>query len=662
MRLFSLRLLLLNVRGPVSFEALKTFNNIVYQTFEAAALACGLLESDNEWDRCLTEASIHAPSAASLCELFVYILTNCSPSEPHRLWNNHRERMSDDYFFEMHYQLPNNETELVPDQWNQIYQRTLGDIDTRLQITGHRLSEFPFLPQDFVTAIDGHPQLTALEAVERSEYITDEQTRIYEELFPTLNDDQRRAFNTVIQAIDELGNQNQSHIFFVNGPGGTGKSLLFKTLLSRVRSQDQIALSVASSGIAAILLPGGRTAHSRFKIPIDANETDTCNLPLGGAYAHLIRQTSLIIWDEAVMCGKWNFQAVDNALRDIMGATDPALANVPFGGKVVAFGGDFRQLLPVVKKGTRSEIVANCISATTFWRHIQILNLTVNMRIRNAGPAATAFANTLLAVGDGRPPYSASYEIPREWVIDITDTATLINAIYPTISDPNPKPEHFSSRAILASTNADVDEINKCAFELFPGDTRQYLSTDRIIDADDPDVAAASYPTEYLQSLTAGGIPSHVLNLKVGMPLILLRNLNPDAGLCNGTKVFVTALLDHSIVVKRIDIGHDGEEHYIPRINMCTTEGEYPFILCRRQFPVRPAFAMTIHKSQGQTLTHIGIRLQEPVFVHSQLYVALSRATDPNNIRIAIDLTKFSSTDVPTTVNIVYHEVLLPSP
>ncbi|KAG2212509.1 hypothetical protein INT45_000891 [Circinella minor] len=77
------------------------------------------------------------------------------------------------------------------------------------------------------------------------------------------------------------------------------------------------------------------------------------------------------------------------------------------------------------------------------------------MRIRNAGPAATAFANTLLAVEDGRPPYRASYEIPREWVIDITDTATLINAIYPTISDPNPQPEHFSSRAILASTNAD---------------------------------------------------------------------------------------------------------------------------------------------------------------------------------------------------------------
>ncbi|KAG2217353.1 hypothetical protein INT45_010285 [Circinella minor] len=360
-------------------------------------------------------------------------------------------------------------------------------------------------------------QFWFFEAVERSEYISEEQTQIYKSLFPTLNNNQRHAFNTIMRAIDEPDNHTQSHIFFVNGPGGTGKSLLFKTLLSRVRSQDHIALPVASSGIAAILLPGGHTADSRFKVPIDADKTTTCNLPLGGAHA------------------------VDKALRDIMGATDSALANIPF-----------------------------------------------------------------------------------EWLINITNITALIDAIYPTIREPNPQPEHFSNRAILASINADIDEINNCAFELFPGDTKQYLSTDHIIDADDPDVAAASYPTEYLQSLTSGGIPSYALNLKVGMPLILLRNLNPDAGLCNRTKVFVTALLDHTIVVKRIDISHDGKEHYIPRINMCTTEGEHPFILCHRQFPVRLAFAMTIHKSQGQSLTHIGICLQEPVFVHGQLYVALS--------------------------------------
>ena len=122
---------------------------------------------------------------------------------------------------------------------------------------------------------------------------------------------------------------------------------------------------------------------------------------------------------------------------------------------------------------------------------------------------------------------------------------------------------------------------------------------------------------------------------------------------------------DPCVGVKIIDQGHTGEEHIIPRIHMCTQENDYPFILCRRQFPVRPAFAMTIHKSQGQTLDTVGIRLQDPIFAHGQLYVALSRATNPNNIRIAVDISAQPTDNIespPLTENIVYHEVLLPAP
>ena len=149
------------------------------------------------------------------------------------------------------------------------------------------------------------------------------------------------------------------------------------------------------------------------------------------------------------------------------------------------------------------------------------------------------------------------------------------------------------------------------------------------------------------------------------MPLVMTRNLNPDAGLCNGTKLFVTRLLEWSIGVKRLDQGYAGEEHISPRIHLCTQENDYPFILCRRQFPVRPAFAMTIHKAQGQTLDNVGIRLQEPVFAHGQLYVALSRATNPNNVRVAVDIPDPApnvTQIAPTTANIVYDDILLPAP
>ena len=451
----------------------------------------------------------------------------------------------------------------------------------------------------------------------------------------------------------------------MNGPGGTGKSQLFKTLLSYVRSRNQIALPVASSGIAALLLPGGRTAHSRFKIPLNADENTTCNLRLNGPHAYLIRQASLIIWDEAFMCSKYNFDAVDRSLRDIMGAVDPASDGVPFGGKVFVLGGDFRQLLPVVKKGTRSQILGDTVRSATFWNVVHVLHLTENMRVRLAGPASAAFAETLLAIGDGQEPYSTSFEIPIEWHVSATDPMTLINAIYPSIQSLEPQPQYYSNRAILAAKNVDVDAINQAAFDVFPGDARIYTSNDRIIDADDPEAAALNYPIEFLNSISASGIPPHSLALKIGMPLVMTRNLNADAGLCNGTKVFVTRLLDWSIGVKRLDQGYEGEEYIIPHINLCTQENEYPFILCRRQFPVRPAFAMTIHKAQGQTLHTVGIRLQDPVFAHGQLYVTLSRATDPNNIFIAVDIPEHTSSNMrpsPTTENIVYREILLPTP
>src|SRR5688572_10278386 len=81
---------------------------------------------------------------------------------------------------------------------------------------------------------------------------------------PLLNEDQNIIYNTIIQTVKD----NSSQCFFIDGPGGTGKTFLYNTILAKVRLDNEIALPVASSGIAALLIDGGRTAHSRFKIPI----------------------------------------------------------------------------------------------------------------------------------------------------------------------------------------------------------------------------------------------------------------------------------------------------------------------------------------------------------------------------------------------------------
>ncbi|CAG8778301.1 8548_t:CDS:1, partial [Rhizophagus irregularis] len=109
-------------------------------------------------------------------------------------------------------------------------------------------------------------------------------------------------------------------------------------------------IAVASSGIAALLLNGGRTAHSRFKIPIKLFENSTLNISKQSELAKLIKMTKLIIWDEAPMAHKFTFEAVDRTFRDI------TEVDKPFGGIIFVMGGDFRQILPVVIRGTCSHI------------------------------------------------------------------------------------------------------------------------------------------------------------------------------------------------------------------------------------------------------------------------------------------------------------------
>ncbi|KAF5473492.1 hypothetical protein F2P56_010100 [Juglans regia] len=149
-----------------------------------------------------------------------------------------------------------------------------------------------------------------------------------------LNFEQKHAYNLILETLL----LNKSAAFFIDGPAGTGKTFLYKALLAEIRSKHIIALATASSGVAASILPGGRTEHSRFKIPLNIEKNSTCNVSKQGNLAKLLRLAKLIIWDEAPMSGKHSIEAVDKMLRDI---NDTDLL---FGGKVIVFGGDFRQV------------------------------------------------------------------------------------------------------------------------------------------------------------------------------------------------------------------------------------------------------------------------------------------------------------------------------
>ncbi len=184
---------------------------------------------------------------------------------------------------------------------------------------------------------------------------------------------------------------------------------------------------MASSGIAAQLLQGGRTAHSRLKIPFDLQANSTCNIRLGSTEAELLQKAKIILWDECPMCHRHAFEALDRTLRDIMAQIDPRNKHIPFGNKIMVFGGDFRQILPVIKKGNKYTIINASFNRSKLWKEVKILKLIQNMRILSmSGDEATEaqeFADYLIRIGEGTEP-TITDENGVEDLVQLPDSIT----------------------------------------------------------------------------------------------------------------------------------------------------------------------------------------------------------------------------------------------
>ncbi|XP_015943264.1 uncharacterized protein LOC107468471 [Arachis duranensis] len=345
----------------------------------------------------------------------------------------------------------------------QIKDIILAKIEDLLQSNGKSLKEYcemSYPPENLVSILEDRIIMKELNfdvnalASELGEYLE------------KLIDEQKFTYDQIIGAVSG----NMGGLFFLYGQGGCGKIFLWSTISCSIRAKGGIVLNITSSGIATLLLTNRRTAHSRFKIPLTINEDSLCSIKQGSPLARLITKAKLIIWDEASMISKYCYKILDKCLRDILRCSDSYNAHLPFGGKVIIFEGDFRQILSVIRRDSRQDIIQSSINSSYLWHNCKVLKLTKNMKLslgeNNNIQELINFAEWLLNIGDDLAGDTIDGEsivrIPSDILVKNSEIALdgLIDFLYPDILSNLSVENYFKDRAILAPTLDCVTDVN----------------------------------------------------------------------------------------------------------------------------------------------------------------------------------------------------------
>ncbi|CAD5233144.1 unnamed protein product [Bursaphelenchus xylophilus] len=638
----ALRSIILTVPCLQSFEQCRTHNGHIYATFLEAAQARGLFHSDVLWRQALDQA--RGRTCKHFVFLFAQVLIEAGEliEDQLQLWNDYK----------IHMMMPTFHRPSMPDAEIRERQerRALELLSYYISNMGGKYESFNLPPLDGAYDPDVHGEDVDLFV---GEFETTERPPEPPKPKVVLGDDQQYAFDTITKAM-ELGLKNKTmphRQFFIHGAGGTGKTTLYTELANYCTENGIKYAATATTGVAANLLPGGMTLHNLLWAPLDLTPDTLPTLKYEDSRAQRIRQLGLLIIDEASQLHINMYDYLQRLLRHVRrpGDIDRQL--------VILYGGDYQQILPVCPDlRIGEEWNRSLISKKA---EMQYIVLKQNHRTR---ADERSYRQFLQEIGSGTNFSSrvTAFSIRHKLHPDIhnhTSPQDMIEAVFPESHLQMTLETRPTGMAILAPRVQTVTNLNTEILDRFPGKEQVYVSvnTPNPDDVSNFDHTVIEAMQEQICKVNDGNMPPGELKLKVGVDVILRKNLSVRTGFSNGTRMRVVALHNDLVECQKIDPhGNLGQIALIARSRFDyrpRKDARAGIRFTRYQFPLQLAFAMSINRAQGQTLNVVGLYLDDPVFSHGQTYVSLSRT------RRAADIHLYSHVDTDEIDNVVYREV-----
>ena len=484
-----------------------------------------------------------------------------------------------------------------------------------------------------------------------------------------LNNDQRHVVDTIINAI-EKNEFDLKNLFFLNDFENTNKIFVQNIVMIKLRSQNKIVLTITFFDIAAIFLDDDQTAHVRFKISLNFDNENICNIKKNTNRTTFLKTTKLIFWNEVFMQRKFDMLVISRIFSDICDVNEI----VSFDDKMIIFCDDFKQTLSICFNKFKNIIIICCLQHAFFWSKIKIFRLKINMRFRNFNLNARKrinvfkFAAKILQIDNAITTHIFN-DNQKNWIewnqnfIKNNTQNDLIKIIYFDIFKNFSNVDYLSERVILIVINVDVDRINIVCVKSMRNDIHFKYNDDQTIN----EIMREKFFFECFHNYDELFLFFHVFRLKIDMFLMIFRNFNFSIQ-CNDTRVKLTRVISHVLKIEIINDKSKNELILISRISLhfkndAQNKNRRKIVSCqfsRTQYSVRFVFAIIVNKSQNQSMRVVKIDIRtRKCFTHDQLYVVFFKII--NMINFYIVTSNYENKHLRLLKNIQWKKVLLSS-